>query len=278
MRRLKLMLLGAVVLPPLVSFGSFEVLGGKIYGGARAYFESAYCSSTGRFSYTEPIAEQYYDLTYATEEFGRIRFDCWSACILNNQTDDVHRRWFYCWEPTLMYSYELEIDKEHQVSLDQSGGILWDWLNGYYTGQKVPYCWYAYQSLHNPYLIPYWNALGGFQYCDRWVRIRFGLQHDWKPVDTVTVSPFVDVTWGNPKRFKANFGQELDDHFLGGAVMFGNIGVIARWYFAENWYLWGRFKEYVVIHEEARRAVRHSKKETDVLDYPIFGLGIGVRF
>ena len=255
-----------------------EVPGGKLSGGARAYFESAYISSTSGLSYTRPVAEQYYDISYTTDEYGGVRFDCWCISAFSDQQSDSHDREFYCWEPTLVYFYDWKLADDGAYRISSGAGVLWDWLRGYYTGLKVPYCWYAYQSFVNPYLIPYWNGLGGFENTTTWSRIRVGLQHDWKPTKTITLSPFVDATWGNPERFKKNYGVSLEDSFLGGSFMTGNVGVLGRWYFTESWYLWARYRHIFTIDDEARRAQRTRSLYKDKTSYPSGGLGIGVRF
>ena len=65
--------------------------------GARAYFESAYFSSSGTLSYTKPVAEQVAWLTARLGDFGYITADGWLCSILNSQTDHIHRRAFYCY-------------------------------------------------------------------------------------------------------------------------------------------------------------------------------------
>ena len=261
-----------------VLFASIQVPGGKISGGVRAYFESAYVSTTSGLSYTRPVAEQYFDISYTTEDYGGVRFDCWCISSFSDQQDSSHDREFYCWEPTLMYFYDWKFTEEGEYRLSSSAGVLWDWLRGYYSGIKVPYCWYAYQSFINPYLIPYWNGLGGFENTTTWARVRIGLQHDWKPTKKVTISPFADTTWGNPERFRRNYAASLDDHCLGGAWMFCNVGIVARWYFTDDWYLWGRYRHNFIINDEVRKAQRNRSSYKDKSNYPSFGLGIGWRF
>lgn len=253
--------------------------GVALNGGARAYFESAYMSSTGNFIYNNPVAEQYIDLGLTLGDYGKIRTDAWIFSDISGTRDGVHRRAFSCYEGTLIYGYELPLDEERKVVLDTNGGMLWDWLGGYQTYQGIPMCWYAFQSLRNPILIPYWNALGGSWTGGKvWTRIRFGLQHDWRATETLTLSPYADITWGDPNRFEKNYGERPDDLYLGGAFMFSTVGVVARWYFTDNWYLWGRYRHMFVVDGKARRLMHDRKSGPRETEYPFFGLGLGVRF
>lgn len=247
-------------------------------GGGRAYFESAYCSSTGKFGYSRPIAEQYYDLTLSTADYGSVTFDCWAASALNDQQDAVHRRAFYCLEETLTYGYDFALDRDRKYVLSQNAGILWDWLYGYRVANRTPYCWYAFQSLKNPYLVPYWNALGGMINTAPWTRVRTGVKHDWQVCEAVSLTPYVDATWGDSRRFRSNYGTELRRRFLGGSVMYAMAGAVLRWRICGGWYVWGRYRHMFVVDSEARRALRERNGALDKQFYPMFGLGIGVRF
>lgn len=261
-------------------FAAFALVDGvSLTGGGRAYFETAYLSSTGNFVYDNPVAEQYFDVTLDFGDYGRVRTDAWIFSDIAGSRQDVHRRGFSCYEGTLVYGYGLALDDERKVVLDTNGGILWDWLGGYKTYQGIPICWYAFQSLRNPYLIPYWNALGGpWTGGKTWARIRFGVQHDWQPIDSLTISPYADITWGDPNRFEKNYGESPDDLYLGGSFMFSMVGVIARWYFLDNWYLWGRYRHMFVVDGKARRLMHDRKNGPRETEFPFLGLGIGFRF
>jgi len=247
-------------------------------GGARAYFETAYASTSGKFVYTNPVAEQYVDLAVQLGEYGRVRTDMWLFSDMAGTRQDVHRRAFSCYEGTVVYGYDYALDEVRQWTVDTNAGFLWDWLGGYKKYAGIPLCWYAFQSLRNPYVIPYWNALGSFAGCDRWTRIRFGLQHDWKATETLTVSPYADITWGDPARFESNYGERPDQDFLGGALMFSTVGIVGRWYFYEQFYLWGRYKHMFVVDGQARRLMLERTNGRQVADYPFFGVGVGFRF
>jgi len=242
---------------------------------ARAYFESAYLSSGGVLTYTKPVAEQYALVQLDLWDYGRVKFDAWTSSALNDQTDHIHRRAFYICEDTLMYGYDLKLGEKATLSTD--AGALWDFLGGYEKTPEFPVNWYAYQGLANPYVVPYWNALGRMYSAPR-IRIRLGVQRGFTIFKSLYLVPYVETTWGDPSRFEASYGGELEHTVLGGSFMFCSVGFLAEWRFSEHFYVWGRFREYVVIDPEARALVAESDSPTAKEDYPIFGLGLGCRF
>lgn len=242
---------------------------------ARAYFESAYLSSGGVLSYTEPVAEQYAFLKTHFWDYGWLRFDAWVCSALNDQTDSVHRRYAYICEDTLMYGYDWAF--ADRMKLTTSAGVLWDFLFGYEKETDFPIFWYADQYLHNPYLTPYWNGLGNTEGKGK-VRLRVGVQHQFLPFESLTITPFAETTWGDKARFEANYGEEPENEFLGGAIMFATFGISAEWRFWEHWYVWGRYRQYLILDSQAWDLVENKDSPTAKTAFPIFGPGVGCRF
>ena len=247
----------------------------SVDANVRAYFENGYLSSGGVLTYTEPVAEQYASLKANMWDFGWIFLDAWICSALNDQTDSVHRRYGYICEDTLMYGCKWAFTDA--INLSTSVGVLWDFLFGYEKEQDFPLYWHAYQYLNNPYLTPYWNGLVRVEH-EAKIRVRIGVQHVFSPLETVTLTPFSDLTWGDKARFESNFGEEPDNEFLGGAVMSGTFGLLAEWRFAEHWYVWGRYRQYFVIGSQAWDLAEKKDSPTSRTSFPIFGLGVGCRF
>ena len=61
-------MLGALLAVAIPILENPEAL--QLHGGARAYFESGYISSSGRLTYTKPVAEQTAYLQVRHEDFG----------------------------------------------------------------------------------------------------------------------------------------------------------------------------------------------------------------
>jgi len=267
------MMIGALLAVALPILENPEAL--QVHGGARVYFESAYVSSSGRLGYTKPVAEQVGYVNVRHEVFGWLATDFWLCSVLNDQTDDVHRRAFYCYEGTVTYGNALEISEG--VSLSAYGGMIWDWLGGYKTDVGTPFGWICEFRLANPYLTPYVNGLGFIEH-SRWVRVRVGINHTFNITDTLTITPFLEATWGDPARYRSNYGGETDGNFLGGSLMFAAPGFICEWAFYKPFYLWGRYRQFILVDPDARNLVEDIDAPTAKKAYPVFGLGVGFRF
>jgi hypothetical protein len=246
-----------------------------VSGGVRAYFESAYFSSSGTLSYTKPVAEQVAWIHADLGDYGYILADGWLCSALNGQTDDVHRRAFYCYEGTTRYGYNLKFTDD--VGLDTNGGLLWDWLGGYKAHHGTPLAIYAMQHFRNPILTPYWNLLHRFD-DNRYVRIRTGVEHPFSPLESVKIVPYVESIWGDASRYKRVYGDSPSYRFLNGAYMVGVTGFVAEWSFTKHWYLWFRFRQFFTVNPAARSLAKQRDTIVHHTDYSIYGLGLGFRF
>lgn len=266
-------MLGALLAIAIPVLDNPEAL--QFHAGARAYFESAYVSSSGRLGYTRPVAEQTGFVSVRHEDFGWLMTDAWLSSALNDQTDDVHRRAFYCYEGTITYGNEMKFSED--VRLTAWGGMIWDWLGGYKSHAGTPFGWITEFRLSNPYVTPYVNGLGFIEH-STWVRVRFGLCRKFVVMENVALTPFLEATWGDPARYRANYGGETDHPFLGGALMFASFGLIGEWMFWNPFYLWGRYRQFVLVDPDARNLTDESDAPTAEKSYPVFGIGLGFRF
>ena len=282
MARYAKVLAGGLVLAALLPTGAEETeeerwlsLPFPVSGGVRAYFESAYFSSSGTLSYTKPVAEQVAWITANLGDYGYIIADGWLCSVLNGQTDHIHRRAFYCFEGTARYGYALKFTDN--ISLDTNGGLLWDWLGGYETHPGTPLAAYAMQHFRNPILTPYWNFLHRFDE-NRYVRIRTGVEYPFSPIESVKIIPYIESIWGDPSRYKRVYGDSPSYTFLNGAYMVGVTGFIAEWRFTKHWYLWFRFRQFFTVNPAARSLAKQRDTIVHHTDYSIYGLGLGLRF
>lgn len=258
----------AVALP-----GTQEQLDVRFKG--RAYVESGYISSSGRLSYTKPVAEQTGILSVSYKNLGTLATDFWIGSALNNETDATHRRAFYCYEGTLTYGNEYSFTDT--MAAKAWGGIIWDWLGGYKKDVGTQIGWITEWSFQNPIVTPYMNWLGFFEE-STWIRARFGLRRSFKVCESVTITPYVDAVWGDSARYRSNFGSDIDGTFLGGALMCTIFGAAAEWHFAEHFFLWGRYRQYALIDSDARNLVKESSAATARCEMSVFGLGLGCQF
>jgi hypothetical protein len=246
-----------------------------VTGGARVYFESAYFSSSGTLSYTKPVAEQVAWLNADLADYGYVIADGWLCSAMNGQTDHIHRRWFYCYEGTARYGYVLRFTE--QMCVDTNGGLLWDWLGGYENHPGTPLAILAMQHFRNPIITPYWNLLHRFD-DNPYVRIRTGVEHTFKPIDSVKLTPHIEGIWGDASRYKRTYGDSPSYRFLNGAYMVGTVGLLTEWSITENLYLWGRFRQFLTINQAARSLAHNKDTIVHHTDYSIYGIGVGCRF
>jgi len=266
-------MLGALLAVAIPVLENPEAL--QLHGGARAYFETGYISSSGRLGYTKPVAEQIGYLKLQHDDFGWLATDAWLSSALNDQTDDVHRRAFYCYEGTVTYGNAVRFSED--VSLSAWGGMIWDWLGGYKKRVGVPFGWICEFRLSNPYLTPYVNGLGFVEY-STWVRVRVGVNHTFWLTETLSLTPFLEATWGDPARYRSNYGGETDGKFLGGSLMFAGPGFISEWKFNDPFYLWFRYRQFILVDPDARDLIDQSDAPTAKKSHPVFGIGVGFRF
>ena len=243
--------------------------------GGRVYLESAYCSTSGRITYTKPVAEQTAYIAFRTRDFGRLTVDAWFCSALNDQTDHVHRRAFYIYEGTALYGYDIALTDD--MTLVSDAGGLWDLLYGYRTSQQTPVAWYSKHTLKTPYVSPYVSGLGVIT-PGHSLRFRLGLNQLYRPFRWLRVTPFAETIWADRSRFKNHYGVDPENVFAGGCFMMAAFGFVAEWALDDNWYVWGRFREMVALDQTARDVVDESSSETMVKDLAMFGLGIGCRF
>ena len=249
----------------------------KLAVGARAYFESAYLSSSGTLSYTKPVAEQVAWLHASLGRFGYVLTDGWLCSALNGQTDHIHRRPFYCYEGTVRYGYAWRFDEDGNYALDTNGGLLWDWLGGYEGHPGTPLAILAVERFRNPYLTPYWNLLHRFD-DNRYTRIRTGVEHPFRPIESLLLTPYVEAIWGDASRYRIVYGDSPSYRFLNGAYMAGVAGLLVEWTFVEHWYVWGRFRQFVTVNPAARGLAHRRSSMVHHTDHSIYGIGLGCRF
>lgn len=242
---------------------------------ARAYWESAYISSVGSIGYTKPVFEQFVQLGADFGDYGRLIVTAWLLHALNDQSDGIHRRAFFLCEDTLVYGYDIHLSDD--VRLTSECGLLWDFLGGFKRDPEFPIFWIANQHLHNPYLAPYWRAMGAM-YNNNATRVILGVQRVFMCCGMLKVVPFAEVTWGDSARFESNYGEKPDGRFLGGSLMLTTFGVTVECPICDKWYVWGRYKQYFLLDRHARNIVAHSDSPTAKTAYPFFGVGLGCRF
>ena len=96
--------------------------------------------------------------------------------------------------------------------------------------------------------------------------------------EKLTVMPFVETVWMDNRRFQSRYGGIPQDRFLGGAFATMTTGARLTWRIDDNWRLFFRFRQYDIINNQSRHAVKKQTAYYAKCDYPIFGAGIECSF
>jgi hypothetical protein len=97
-------------------------------------------------------------------------------------------------------------------------------------------------------------------------------------VESVTLRPYIESIWGDASRYKRVYGDSPSYCFLNGSYMVGVVGLLAEWRFTDNWYLWGRFRQFLTVNPAARSLAHKRDTIVHHTDYSIYGIGIGCSF
>lgn len=244
-------------------------------GWASVWFGNGYLSSSGNLSDTEPVSEQDVLVNLRSRDFGWLTFESWMKQDLHGEQDAAHRRFLYIYEGLLTYGYAHEFTDSLKL-VTEAGGV-WDWLIAYRSDAPDEWYWIARQSLENPYVTPYWNALGGISPYD-WVRVRAGVLHAFQLTDSLTVSPMCEFVWASNGLYDMRYGEEPDLAFLGGGLVSCWVGFMFDWRFYKEWSIWGQFREFVLLDPQARSVVDASDVYSARLDYPMVNAGLAYSF
>ena len=239
-------------------------------------FENAYLSSSGTLCDTRPISMQNLDWRYSMGEAGYLwGYGCFLGTLHNRQRE-LHRAAFNEFEGGVFYGYDYEVSEN--VQFVNSFGGVWNPLFGYHNGNRdTLWEWRYFQSLENPYITPFWDALGLID-PDQWVRIRFGVRHTFELTDSLFLTPCLEGVWGTARRFYARYGERPNDDFLEGAFVTSTAGIKLEWRINELWSIWFKVRQFDTLNHQARRLERRKTSYWAKPDYTIFTLGMGLHF
>lgn len=239
-----------------------------------AIVESGYLSSSGWLIDTRPSCEQMAEETLWLGEYGRLTACEWEISALHGGQDENHRRAFYLFEGTVGYGYDFTFSDSLDVVNEV--GIVWDspWGYKHYSQEEVG--WWFRQSVENPILVPYIEAIGLFT-PDRWLRIAFGIRRGFRWGD-FTLTPSFETVWGDADRFYVCYDDVPSHRFLGGAFMTVMPGIRLDWAFAKGWNVWFRFREFITVDPQARQWVNNQSEYYIQNEAEIFTLGVSYAF
>lgn len=239
-----------------------------------AIVESGYLSSSGWLVDTRPSCEQMAEETLWLGGCGRLTACEWVISALHGGRDEDHRRAFYLFEGTVGYGYDFTFSDSLDVVNEV--GIVWDSPWGYKDYSQEEVGWWFRQSVENPILVPYIEAIGLFT-PDRWLRVALGIRRGFRR-GNFTLTPSFETVWGDADRFYVCYGDVPSHRFLGGAFMTVTPGVRLDWAFTKDWNVWFRFREFITVDPQARQWVCSKKEYYIQNEAEIFTLGVSYVF
>ena len=285
-RRLLVLVVAAVavgmVLPALATDEaeatfSHEATDSIFKGRLWTEFESAYLSSSGTLCDTRPTSLQNLDWALHLGDYGRFYGYACFLSMLHDKQHELHRPAFNEFEGGLFYGYDWRLS-ENVTFFNGLGGV-WNPLFGY-RGEYRDTLWeYRYfQSLENPYLTPYWDILGLLSPTPSWARIRMGVRRKFSLTESLSLTPSLDVVWGDRDRFMARYGEKPKHEFLEGAFVSTTAGLLLEWRVTEHFCIWGKVRQFDTINSQARRCEKAKTSYWARTDRTIFTLGCGYDF
>ena len=243
----------------------------------RLYSEvaSAYLSSSGSLSDTHPVTVQQADWLFDFYDFGKVSGYFWTISSLHDKQGKSHRMAFNQFETALYYGYDWTI--RPGVALKTKTGPLWNPQIGYDHGHNCDWGWHYVQRLETKWVVPYVNALWMFSPYSR-ARIRMGLERSFVLGEAWTLTPSVETVWMDRERYRSRYGGAPDTSVFGGAFACVVTGLKVTWRFNENWRFFARIRQYDVINNQSRRAIKRQDNYWSKCDYPIVGIGVECNF
>ena len=214
---------------------------------------SAYLGSSGDLADIYPVIWQELDWFARLGRFGYLYGYAWIGSSLHDHQHDIHRELFHEFEGVVQYGYDVDLPCD--MKLVSLVGALWDPLIGYPDESNAWWGPSVEQSLENPIVTPYYNAL--------WTidpeiigRVRLGLRRLIPLSEHFSVKPCVETIWYDGRRYRFAFGEEPRQPFLGGAFATGLADLRLNWHLTPQLTLYGAVRQYLVLGGQARAAVR----------------------
>ena len=249
---------------------------GDFRGSFKHEFVSSYMSSASGLRDTRPNMTDMLAWNLSLGDAGYLCGYFWAISALHDMQHRSHRPFFYDTEAIVQYGKALRFGDA--VSLNTEAGPYFDVPFGYRNAHMK--CWGSRvaQRLDNPWVVPYWNGIWIIETTRR-ARIVVGLEKGFAFSETFSITPFVQTTWMDRRRFRRRFGSEPDRYTTGdGAFTTLFYGVRLGFKASENIRFIVTAAMYDVVNSQARRITRRSHDYSARCDWPIFRAGMEFRF
>ena len=244
---------------------------------AFAEIQSAYLAR-GTVVNADPFSAQFINGDVKLGRFGRLGGHAWSVTALSRAGQGASRRNAYNEvDYNLHYIYDWEMAEGW--TLENRVARQWVTLPGY-RGKASTFCeWHAAQTLHNPWVTPYWLLRhccrpSPWNYWDVGLRRSFGLTEDL----SFTVDLFGEL--GDAHHFAAQYGPKPGkpgSRYHGGLQAL-NLVLRLDYKVTDYFGLYAFAWQFDIVSEDARDAVKASPAPESKRDLAVFGMGMSLSF
>ena len=244
---------------------------------AFAEIQSAYLAR-GMVIDAHPFSAQFVDGEIKLGKFGHFGGYAWSVASLSGTGQGAARRNAYNEvDYNLHYAYDWSLADDW--SLENRVARQWVTLPGYH-GKASTFCeWQAGQTLHNPWVTPYWLL----RHCCRpspWNYWDLGLKRSFGVLDDLflTVDFFGEL--GDAHHFTAQYGPKPDDpgsRYHGGLQAL-NLVLRLDYKITENLGIYAFVWQFDLVSDDARDTVKASPAPESKRDLTVFGAGLSLNF
>ena len=244
---------------------------------AFAEIQSAYLAR-GMVIDSHPFSAQFVDGEIKLGKFGHFGGHAWSVASLSGTGQGAARRNAYNEvDYNLHYVYDWSLADEW--TLENRVARQWVTLPGYH-GKASTFCeWHAAQTLHNPYVTPYWLL----RHCCRpspWNYWDLGLKRSFEVWDDLTFTIDFFGELGDAHHFTAQYGPKPGDpgsRYHGGLQAL-NLVLRLDYKVTENLGIYAFVWQFDLVSDDARDTVKASPAPESKRDLTVFGAGLSLNF
>jgi hypothetical protein len=240
---------------------------------AYVQIDSAYISSGNSISDARQIIQQCVTLTKGFEEYGRLSAYIWQPSSLHGRNDESRRRAYYWMENGIYHAHSLRLNDIYSIYTRPL--LFWGVPTGCRSERHSSFSTKFLQRFDNPWISPYYNFYGRLA-PDSWWQISFGLMRDFKLMERLSLSPSLEFTYNDERRYKARYGMFPDSREDRWSSMV--LRVTLKWWLDEHWNVYLSLKDYETMGHDNREIVKRQTSYNARNHLTACSLGLGCTF
>ena len=244
---------------------------------AFAEVQSSYLAR-GKVVDKHPFSAQFVDGELMLGDFGHIGGYVWSVTSFTGDGQSAQKRYAYNEaDYNLHYVYGLELTEGW--TLENRLARQWVTLPGY-RGDAKTFCeWHVAHELRNPYVTPYYLMRHACRPND-WTYWCVGARKTISITEDLsfTVDFFGDL--GDARHFRDQYGAKPTDpgsHYHSGLQAL-NLVLRLDYSLTENLGVYALVRQFNIVSDEARKAVKESNAHESLRDVTVVGVGVSLSF